>query len=250
MGPLPASAFVSGSPAYSYRMRDLVRLSGTPAPTIHFYLQQGLLPPARKTAGNQALYAEDHVRRVRWIRDLQAELHLPLRSIGWVLERHGELPLQEIRALQMLGGLLQEHDPAATDEELAAVRDAADPADVEALRRLGVIGSAGRLSSTDLRIIEITTAMRRAGFTEEAGFTIENAALYREAVERLVQEELARIIEPVLSRHDPATLRDLVRRGLPLTNQMLALLHQKVLQAEAQRWLELAAETSDGRATA
>jgi DNA-binding transcriptional MerR regulator len=231
-------------------MRDLVRLTGTPAPTIHFYLQQGLLPPAHKTAGNQALYSEDTVRRIIWIRSLQAELHLPLRSIRWVLERHGELPILEIRALQALGGLLDEPDPAAPAEELAAVVDAADPDDVAALRRLGIIGAGGALSSSDLRIVELTTAMRRAGFTEEAGFAIENAALYRDAVERLVQEELARIIEPVLSRHDPATLRDLVRRGLPLTNQMLALLHYKVLQAEAQRWLELPAERSADRATA
>jgi hypothetical protein len=167
-----------------------------------------------------------------------------------VLERHGELPILEIRALQALGGLLDEPDPAAPAEELAAVVDAADPDDVAALRRLGIIGAGGALSSSDLRIVELTTAMRRAGFTEEAGFAIENAALYRDAVERLVQEELARIIEPVLSRHDPATLRDLVRRGLPLTNQMLALLHYKVLQAEAQRWLELPAERSADRATA
>jgi DNA-binding transcriptional MerR regulator len=230
-------------------MRDLVRLTGTPAPTVHFYLQQGLLPPARKTAGNQALYSEDTVRRVLWIRSLQAELHLPLRSIRWVLERHGQLPIAEIRALQALGSLLDEPDPVATAEELAAADEASWPGDVDALRRLGVV-SAGQLSGSDLRVIELTAALRRAGFTEEAGFSIENMALYRDSVEHLVQEELARIIEPVLGRHDPTTLRDLVRRGLPLTNQLLALLHQKVLQTEAQRWLALAEEQSGDRATA
>ena len=247
MPPLPACAFVA---AFPHRMRDLVRLTGTPAPTIHFYLQQGLLPAPHKTAGNQALYPEDTVRRVLWIRSLQAELHLPLRSIRWVLERHGELPIAEIRALQALGSLLDEPDPVATAEELAAVTGAADPADVDGLRRLGVIGAAGPLSNSDLHIVELITVLRQAGFTEAAGFSIENTALYRDAVERLVQEELARIIEPVLTRHDPTTLRDLVRRGLPLTNQLLALLHQKVLQTEAQRWLALHEEETGDRATA
>lgn len=231
-------------------MRDLVRLTGTAAPTIHFYLQQGLLPPAHKTAGNQALYPDATVGRVLWIRSLQAELHLPLRSIRWVLERHGQLPIPEIRALQALGGLLDEPDPLATAEELAAAVETVGSGDVDALRRLGVIGAGGPLSSSDLHIVELTGALRQAGFTEEAGFSIENMALYRDAVEHLVQQELARIIEPVLPRHDPTTLRDLVRRGLPLTNQLLALLHQKVLQAEAQRWLELAAEQPGDRATA
>jgi DNA-binding transcriptional MerR regulator len=231
-------------------MRDLVRLTGTPAPTIHFYLQQGLLPPAHKTAGNQALYSEDTVRRIIWIRSLQAELHLPLRSIRWVLERHGELPIAEIRALQALGSLLEEPDPAASAEELAAVGGDADPADLDGLRRLGLISADGPLSSSDLRLVELTTAMRRAGFTDDAGFSIENMALYRDAVEQLVQEELARIIEPVLTRHDPATLGGLVQRGFPLTNQLLALLHHKAVQSELQRWLELHHEATTDRATA
>jgi DNA-binding transcriptional MerR regulator len=231
-------------------MRDLVRLTGTAAPTIHFYLQQGLLPPARKTAGNQALYSESTVRRVRWIRSLQAELHLPLRSIRWVLERHGELPIPEIRALQALGSLLEEPDPAASADELAAVREHADAEDVDALRRLGLINADGPLSSSDLRVVELTAAMRQAGFTEQAGFSIENMGLYRDAVEQLVQAELARIIEPVLSRHDPATLRDLVSSGFPLANQLLALLHHKALQAELQRWLELPESAGTERATA
>jgi DNA-binding transcriptional MerR regulator len=247
MPAVPASAPVADFP---YRMRDLVRLTGTPAPTIHFYLQQGLLPAAQKTAGNQALYSEGTVRRVLWIRSLQAELHLPLRSIGWVLERHGELPVPEIRALQALGSLLEQPDPAATAEELAQVNQHVDPADIAGLRRLGLITASGPLSGTDVRIVELTAAMRRAGLTEAAGFNIENMALYRDAVEHLVQEELARIIEPVLSRHDPTTLDQLVRSGFPLANQLLALLHHKVVQAELQRWLELPESATNERATA
>jgi len=230
---------------YPYRMRDLVRLTGTPAPTLHFYLQQGLLPAARKTAGNQALYAEDTVQRVLWVRSLQAELRLPLRSIRWVLEHHGELPIAEIRAMLALGSLLEEPDPAASAEELAAVREHVAADDVAGLRRLGLVRGDGPLSSSDLHVVELTAAMRQAGFTEEAGFSIENMALYRDAVERLVQEELARIIEPVLSRHDAATLRDLVNRGFPLVNQLLALLHHKAVQAELQRWLGLPDPASD-----
>jgi len=245
---LRASPLVTGS--FPHRMRDLVRLTGTPAPTIHFYLQQGLLPQPHKTAGNQALYAEATAGRVLWIRSLQAEMHLPLRSIRWVLDQYGELPIPEIRALQALGSLLEEPDPVASAEELAAVGGDADPGDLAGLRRLGLISRDGPLSSSDLRLVELTLAMRRAGLTEAAGFSIENMALYRDAVEHLVQEELARIIEPVLTRHDPATLRDLVHRGFPLANQVLALLHHKAVQTELQRWLELHLDTATDRATA
>ena len=225
-------------PGYPHRMRDLVQLTGVSAPTIHFYAQQGLLPEPRKTAGNQARYPESTVSRLRWIRSLQTELRLSLRGIAAILERWGELPIEEMRALQTLGALLEEPDPAASGEELADVRSRVGPGDLEALSALGLVRSGGGpLSSSDLRLLGLVAAMRTAGFTDEAGFSIEDIALYRDAVERLVTDELARIIEPVLSRHDPATLRDLVRRGLPLADQLLSLLHHRAVQQELRQWL-------------
>jgi DNA-binding transcriptional MerR regulator len=231
-----------------HRMRDLVRLTGVSAPTIHFYAQQGLLPQARKTAGNQALYTDSTAVRIRWIRALQTELNLSLRSIARVLEMRGELPVEEIRALQALGALLDEPDPAAGAAELAAIRQSLGPDDVASLQRLGLIGSTGAISGNDLRLLDLVAAMRASGFTEESGFSIESLAVYRDAVERLVADELARIVEPVLRRHDAETLRDLVHRGLPLTDRLLSLLHQRAVRGEMQRWLDLAPEATDATA--
>jgi DNA-binding transcriptional MerR regulator len=233
-------------PAYPLRMRDLVSRTGISSPSIHFYGQQGLLPPAEKTAGNQARYSEATLSRLLWIRSLQNELRLPLRSIRWVLERWGELPIGEIRALQALGRLLEEPDPAANREDLEAIRQRLGPDDLEALSRLGLVRAqaGGVVSGQDLRLLELCAAMRAAGFTDEAGFEIDQIALYRDAVERLVTDELRRIVEPILGRHDPPALRDLVTRGLPLANQLLCLLHERAVQAELQRWLDLDAESA------
>jgi DNA-binding transcriptional MerR regulator len=241
-------ATITAVPATVHRMRDLVRLTGVSAPTIHFYAQQRLLPPARKTAGNQALYPESTVTRIRWIRDLQTELSLSLRSIAQLLAMRGEIPVEEIRALQALGALLDEPDPAAGAAELAAVRERLAPTDIASLQRLGLIGSTGPISSSDLRLLDLVAAMRASGFTEEAGFDIENLAVYRDAVERLVAEELARIVEPVLHRHDTQTLRDLVHRGMPLTDRLLSLLHQRAVRGEMQRWLDIAPDEAGATA--
>ncbi len=210
---------------YPLRMRDLVKRSGVSAPTIHFYGQQGLLPSSRKTAGNQARYPEATLSRVIWVRAVQAELRLSLRSIRSILERRGEIPVEEIRALQALGSLLDEPDPAAARDELASVTERLGDSDVAALTELGLVAQTGAVSDSDLRLLELVAAMRAAGFTEEAGFHVDSIAVYRDSVERLVGDELSRIVEPVLSRHDPETLRDLVRRGLPLVNQLLSILH-------------------------
>jgi DNA-binding transcriptional MerR regulator len=48
--------------------------------TVHFYVQQGLLPPAG-SPGPGARYGEGHVSRIRLIRLLQKE-HLPLAEIA------------------------------------------------------------------------------------------------------------------------------------------------------------------------
>src|ERR1700740_3151088 len=118
--PWDAPAMSEGFPLGA---RALVRPTGVSAPTIHFYAQQGLLPASRKTAENQARYPESTVRRISWIRRIQQEQRLSLRAIGGVLERWGELSVEEMRTLQLAGRLLEEPDPAASAEELAAHRD-------------------------------------------------------------------------------------------------------------------------------
>ena len=42
--------------AWCYRMKDLCEASGLPRQAIHFYIQQGLLPPGQKTGRNMAWY--------------------------------------------------------------------------------------------------------------------------------------------------------------------------------------------------
>jgi DNA-binding transcriptional MerR regulator len=56
-----------------------VRAEVTPR-TVHFYVQQGLLPPAG-SPGPGARYGEGHVARLRLIRLLQKQ-HLPLAEIA------------------------------------------------------------------------------------------------------------------------------------------------------------------------
>ncbi|MBN1370664.1 MAG: MerR family transcriptional regulator [Anaerolineaceae bacterium] len=50
----------------SYDIQELVAESGTPRRTIHFYTQQGILPPPQG-AGLAARYGEEHLLRLRLI---------------------------------------------------------------------------------------------------------------------------------------------------------------------------------------
>jgi DNA-binding transcriptional MerR regulator len=62
--------------------------------TVHFYIQQGLLPPSG-TTGPGARYTQEHVDRLRLIRLLQNE-HLPLAEIN---RRLRGLSSDDVRAL-------------------------------------------------------------------------------------------------------------------------------------------------------
>lgn len=50
----------------SYDIQELVQISGVPRRTIHFYVQQGILPPP-DGAGLAARYNADHLARLRLI---------------------------------------------------------------------------------------------------------------------------------------------------------------------------------------
>jgi len=52
------------------RMNELSRRSGLPVSTIKYYLRERMLPPGHATGANQAVYGEEHLRRLRLIRTL------------------------------------------------------------------------------------------------------------------------------------------------------------------------------------
>jgi DNA-binding transcriptional MerR regulator len=63
-----------------FDLRALCDQAGVTPRTVHFYVQQGLLPPAG-TPGPGARYGQGHLARLRLIRLLQKQ-HLPLVEIA------------------------------------------------------------------------------------------------------------------------------------------------------------------------
>ena len=67
------------------RISELSEATGVPIATIKFYLRERLLPPGRPTATNQAVYEDEHARRLRLIRALVEVGDLPLATVREVL---------------------------------------------------------------------------------------------------------------------------------------------------------------------
>lgn len=107
------------------RISELGNATGVPVPTIKFYLREGILPPGRRIATNQADYGEDHVRRLRLIRALAEVGGLALATVREVLGAVDDpsLPMHDALGIahRALAPDLGEQDDPAVAEARAEV---------------------------------------------------------------------------------------------------------------------------------
>jgi DNA-binding transcriptional MerR regulator len=67
------------------RVSELVARTGVPLASVKYYLREGLLPPGRATGATQAVYGEEHVRRLELIRVLLDVVGLSVQRTRTVL---------------------------------------------------------------------------------------------------------------------------------------------------------------------
>ena len=220
---------------FPYKMRDLCEQTGLDRQTIHFYIQQGLVPEGQKTGRNMAYYSSAHLDRIRLVRSLAHERFLPLKAIRAVLEGQEEAFSPEQRALmsevrlQVQSALRPSARSALVDAQEACERHGVSTDELQALVDVGLVSTSTRdgtpcVVDEDVWVLELWGRLRQAGFVEALGFTPADLAMYEEAMSRLVRLEaglLARRVEG-LSPGDAGAMLD---RGLPLVNEFLTRLH-------------------------
>ena len=96
--------------ADTFDIKELCAEAGVTPRTVHFYIQQGLLPPAG-SLGPGARYDEGHVARLKLIKLLQKQ-HLPLSEIRRQLES-----LDDAKVL----ALVSEHTSRKQSDKSSAV---------------------------------------------------------------------------------------------------------------------------------
>ena len=68
------------------KISELVKRTGVPKETIHFYIREGLLRKPRKSGVNSAEYNERYVDQIQLIRDLRDNYYLPIPEIKKVVK--------------------------------------------------------------------------------------------------------------------------------------------------------------------
>ncbi|MBI2776234.1 MAG: MerR family transcriptional regulator [Chloroflexi bacterium] len=126
------------------RIGELAREAGVSRETIHFYLREGLLPPAQKVNARVSHFDDGHLVRLRLIKAFQ-QAHVPLASIREQLQgmsRHPapETPAARERALAVVTEFLSldGEEPPLTPAEVAE-RAGLSPEQLAELEALGVL---------------------------------------------------------------------------------------------------------------
>lgn len=224
--------------SFPYKMKDLCEMTGLPRQAIHFYIQQGLLPPGKKTGRNMAWYGPQHVERLRLVKKLQHERFLPLKAIKALLDgREEDYTTRQQAFLSDVKRELQTTLARGSDSsrkmvdatELAALNDV-EAHEVARLEELGVISAIvhadGKIqvAEDDLWIIENFGKMRAAGFTPELGFTVDDMGLYVEMLDRILERD-AKMLSERLSDLPPVQAARMIERAVPVLHEFLVRYH-------------------------
>ena len=184
------------------KMAELVRRTGVEKQAIHFYINKGLLPKPIKTKRNVAFYDETYVERIRLIKDLQLKRFLPLNIIKEIIDQtDGDLSVSEIDVIRVASKEPKSlfdigEDPGPFTLSQLSERTGLSADEIEEMERCEMISSSKNEGGTktyeglDARIAENFSEVRRAGLTEDVGFSVEDFRLQTDLINMLAIEEV------------------------------------------------------------
>ncbi len=186
------------------RISEVSRITGVSLPTIHYYVREGLISPAVKTARNMAYYSPECIEDIRLIKQLQLKRFLPLSAIRMMMSarQKGEDTNHLIEMLTFLDDIFH---PAGKGEPRSLTfhdlinATGMSAADLNELDEMGLLIPAdtpqGRVyDDMDLRIALIVSEL------EEFGFKPSDLQVYRQYVD-VVRNEARTIHEKVHQLH-------------------------------------------------
>lgn len=229
------------------RMKQLSAASGVPKGTIQFYINEGLIPRPTKTHANMAYYNESHLNAIRLVKELQQKRFLPLSVIKQVVGGgRGGLRVDEIRTLTEIDGKLFRNlaeNPKVrpvTARQLSG-QTGVSLKEIRQMERVRILnptrkGNRVLYGEDDIRIVECLARLREAGFSEELGWHGQVFSVYRDFLQRLVEEEAKILMSRVSGKVTVERLTRMVEEGTVILNAMIGLIHKKLIVETVGRY--------------
>jgi DNA-binding transcriptional MerR regulator len=226
------------------KMKELENRTGVGRETIRYYIREGLLPEPQKPTQTIAHYSEAHVERIRLIKTLQDEQFLPLKEIRSILEdadrgREGALDLLGLEfRLAARTGMHKRRRRLVID---VLHETKLNLKELEDLKNDGLIDflddEEGRwLSGQDIEIVEQWVNLKRSGYSEQLGYSVQDLRRYKEAALKVAAIEVEEFFDRVSGKSTAEEASVLGADGLAYGEKLYSILHRKfVLNEIAKR---------------
>jgi DNA-binding transcriptional MerR regulator len=221
------------------KMKDLERATGVGRETIRFYIREGLLPAPQRPARNVAWYDEAFVERILLVKKLQTERYLPLSVIKSIVAGDQLPPEAEVRTLLDLDRRLT---PAQRDTSARAPERLSDLAKrvgltakeilaMESAEAINVVARGGHqwVEGRDVAVVEAWARARKAGFTDEMGYTAAALRMYVDFSRWLVSEELRDFAARLTGKVDAERVQHMAEVGIASSGDILRAIHEHVM---------------------
>ncbi len=161
------------------KISELVKRTGVPKETIHYYIREGLLRKPRKNGKNVANYTENYIDQIRLIKGLRDNYYLPISVIKKILRRIKKQSRTRQSALQILSEYFRPIDQFVTKEitgrEAFLEATGMGPKWLDKMEEWGILRAErenGRLtySIEDVIIGKLLVDMDKIGFGPKDGY--------------------------------------------------------------------------------
>ena len=217
-----------------YRIKDLVEQTGVSREAIRFYINEGLLPPAEKSARNMARYSQQRLDLLRQVKRLQRDHFLSLKAIRMVLgggrDPDDTFSASQIASLQRIrqrlnatqGRLPMSAPPAELARDFGLSR-----LERKELRDLGVAAS-GVATISDVEIVRLWIALRDAGMALERGFSPRDIHFVLEAARHVLDHELE-IFRDRMKTLSTDELIAIIDTAIPAVSKLFVTMHERAV---------------------
>jgi DNA-binding transcriptional MerR regulator len=226
-------------------MQELENKTGVGREAIRFYIREGMLPTPNKPTRNVAEYSEEHVRRIRLIKELQEKRFLPLKQVKAVLESSETRSLvasERMPGVELLLPALLDSTPSA-DKTVAEVAQTTGFTEQEIVQiaEAGVISiSAGdMLDFRDAAIVETWAQANAAGFNEERGYGPDFLKMYVTLLKPIAEHEVGLFMDSLGADLSGREAAEIGAKGVNAANQLITMLHTKLVLASLKEGAEL-----------
>lgn len=236
----------------------MIEQTGIPKQTIHYYIQQGLLPRPRKLGSNSADYNHEHVDKILLIKSLQEHYFLPLSVIKKVLKKYkrgsGGQDVLKVKAEyfrpleQLLAGSLRGEEPFLQETGIRQER-------LKMYEDWGVITpntdeeGEKTYSYEDQVIGRIIAEYRKIGLTGELGFEPDILKKIVDAFKEIIKAAGDDFFETAKKTMSMEEIRETSKLGTEITAMLYYHLYIKLARDERVRALErLSMEDSENAA--